>query len=152
MPPVLDIDPIPPSPSQELPAASVKTHSMSSVPSIPSLNSQNNLNEIAPATVSPLHTSSAVPAAQIPTELVLTTVNYSVPQPSYAPLSPSCEPLPDAVICFEGQQFHYLDPTTFDQHIRSEPVTRVVSHNVAPMKLQGAEDYKNLSDVSMVYV
>lgn len=78
----------------------------------------------APATVSPLQAPMA--PAPAPQQLSLNNSNDD-----------GNDPLPNSVISFEGQQFHYLDPSSFDQCIRisANQVLAATDAAIAPSSL-----------------
>ena len=73
-------------------------------PSVDSLSSlqhesHSTLVKSAPALVTPVHSPLQTPI-DLPKEIILSDCHTDQPQP-------------DSIIDFEGQHFHYLDPTTF---------------------------------------
>ena len=66
-----------------------------------------------PAMVTPIHTPTANPP-ELPLEILLDTTPSTMSALKTSDTTKSM-PRPDSIIDFEGQQFHYLDPSSFTE-------------------------------------
>lgn len=91
-----------------------------------------------PATVTPLHTPAAHPP-ELPREILLGTTLSTMPNMTTSETKTSI-PRPDSIIDFEGQQFHYLDPSSFTEetatkHNRGDWVVAAAAADFALMDI-----------------
>ena len=94
-----------------------------------------------PATVTPIHTPAANPP-ELPREILLDTTLSTMPIMTTSEKATPM-PRPDSIIDFEGQQFHYLDPSSFTE----ETTTK---HNKGDWVVAAAAADFALMDIIMV--
>jgi hypothetical protein len=94
-----------------------------------------------PAMVTPIHTPTANPP-ELPLEILLDTSLSTMPTMKTSDTTKSM-PRPDSIIDFEGQQFHYLDPSSFTEDTATK-------HNKGDWVVTAAAADLALMDIIMV--